>query len=159
MKPSTIATLEQLEKVEWFSKVGVHDLEKPIILSSWEEAIEDCSSIEWENLCLEAYNQIRMRLLERSKERFVQWNHVVNELKVVTVPFVKRKIESVVVQNRLPQVFENVVQGDIIGVCLESEYADVYPPGFYTSQAFWYVKGHFPCGYQGEFPNGKRIVY
>ena len=53
----------------------------------------------------------------------------------------------------------SAVQWDILHVCMEAEYADVYPPGFYASQAYWYVKGHFPCGWQGEFPNGKLIVY
>ena len=42
---------------------------------------------------------------------------------------------------------------------MEAEFADVYPPGFYASQAYWYVKGHFPCGWQGEFPNGTLIIY
>jgi hypothetical protein len=56
-------------------------------------------------------------------------------------------------------VFENMVQWDILHVCMEAEYADVYPPGFYASQAYWYVKGHYPCGWQGEFPKGKLIIY
>lgn len=159
MHPRTIATLDKLEKAEWFSKAGIQDTEVAIVLSSWEEAIENCSSIGWENLCLEAFNHYRMRLLERSRERFRQWNDVVSELKTVTIPFVRRKIEQVVSQNNLPKVFEDTVQGDIIGVCLEAEYADVYPPGFYADQAFWYVKGHFPCGWQGEFPKGKLIIY
>jgi len=53
-----------------------------------------------------------------------------------------------------------MVQWEILGVCMEAEYADVYPPGFYASQAYWYVKGHFPCGWEGgEFPKGKLIIY
>jgi hypothetical protein len=159
MHPRTLAALDELEKAEWFSKVGVHDLDKPIILSSWQEAIEHCSSIEWENLCLEAQSQYRMRLLERSKDRWRQWNEIAIAVKITTIPFVQRKIEKVVLENALPKVFENTVQWDIFGVCMEGEYADVYPPGFYASQAFWYVRGHFPCGYEGEFPNGRRIIY
>ncbi|MBS0261988.1 MAG: hypothetical protein JSS02_08520 [Planctomycetes bacterium] len=159
MKPQTLATIEQLEKVEWFTKVGVKDAQKAIVLSSWDEAIEHCSSIEWENLCLEACNQYRERLLERSKERLSQWNEIVDMVKATTIPLVQRKIETVVQQNNLPKVFENMVQWDMLGVCMESEFADVYPPGFYASQAYWYVKGHFPCGWQGEFPNGTLIVY
>jgi hypothetical protein len=159
MHQRTVATLNKLERAQWFSNVGVQDTDVAIVLSSWKEAIEYCSSIEWENLCLEAFNQYRMRLLERSKDRYVQWNAVVNELKKTTVPFVQKKIEAVVRQNNLPKIFENFVQGDIIGVCLEAEYADVYPPGFYADQAHWYVRGHFPCGWQGQFPQGKLIIY
>lgn len=45
------------------------------------------------------------------------------------------------------------------GLGLKARYADVCPPGFYASQAYWYVQGHFPCGWQGEFPKGKLVVY
>jgi hypothetical protein len=80
-------------------------------------------------------------------------------LKAITIPFVQHKIEAVVGQNNLPTVFENMVQWDILGVCLESEFADLYPPGFFTSNAYWYTKGHFPCGWQGDFPQGKLMIY
>ena len=68
MKPSTIATLDKLERVDRFSTVGVHGTEVAVVLSSWDQAIEHCSSVEWENLSIEAMNQYRMRVLERSKE-------------------------------------------------------------------------------------------
>jgi hypothetical protein len=163
MQPSTKATLEQLEKASWFSQVGsiegIKHPEKIVMLTSWQDAIEQCSTIEWENLCLEAQNQYRMRLLERNKDRYLQWNDVVDMLKPTVIPFVQSKIEAVVKQHELPKVFEDTVQWDILGVCMEAEFADVYPPGFYASQGYWYIKGHFPCGWQGEFPNGKLIVY
>jgi len=186
MHPRTTATLEKLENADWFRCVGVKDTEKAIVVASWQEAIEHCSSVEWENLLLEASNQYCERLLERSRERYNQWNDVVAQLKLVTVPFVARKIEAVVREHNLPKrltknrhgrlgnlgkkpsrisflsaskVFEDTVQWDILGVCMEAEYADVFPPAFYASQAYWYVKGHFPCGWQGDFPDGTLIVY
>jgi len=159
MHPRTVATLDKLERAAWFSRVGVKDTDAAIVLSSWQEAIEHCGSLEWENHCLEGLNQYRERLVERSKDRFAKWNEIVDEVKETTVPFVRRKIESVVREHILPKVFEGMVQWDIMGVCMEAEYADVYPPGFFGSQAYWYVKGHFPCGWQGEFPKGLLIIY
>jgi hypothetical protein len=159
MHPRTVATLEKHDKAEWFSRVGIKDTDAAIVLSSWPQAIEHCSSLEWENLCLEASNQYCERLLEHSKERFNQWNDVVAELKPVTIPFVLRKIEAVAQEHNLPRVFGDTVQWDILGVCMEAEYADVYPRGYCASQAYWYVKGHFPCGWEGNFPAGKLIIY
>src|ERR1700736_230171 len=158
MHSRTIATLDKLEKAAWFSRVGVRDTEAAIVLSSWQEAVAHCGSLEWENLCLEAQNQYCERLVERSRERFEKWNDLVDEVKRTTIPFVRRKIEPVVRENSLPNVFEDMVQWDIMGVCMEAEYADVYPPGFYGSQAYWYVKGHFPCGWQGTFPEGVLFI-
>jgi hypothetical protein len=163
MHPRTKATLEQLENANWFARVGsmdgIMEPEKIVMLPSWPEAIEQCSSIEWENLCLEAQNQYRMRLLERNKDRYLQWNDTVDAIKPFVISLVKRKIEVTVRMHNLEKVFEDTVLWDILGVCMESEFADVYPPGFFASQAYWYVNGHFPCGWEGEFPNGKLIVY
>lgn len=159
MHPRTIATLEKLEKADWFASVGVKDAATAIVLSSWQEAIEHCSSAEWENLGLEAANQYRTRLLERAQDRYNQWNGLVTQLKPVTEALVRRKIEAVVRENSLPKVFEDTVQWDILHVCMEAEYADIFQPGYYASQAYWYVKGHFPCGWEGVFPNGRIIIY
>jgi hypothetical protein len=159
MHPRTIATLTKLEQAPWFACVGVRDTAAAIVLSSWQEAIEHCSSVEWENLCLEAVNQFRERLLERSVGRYRKWNDLVDELKPVTEPLVRRTIAAVAHEHNLPKVFEDAVNWDILHVCMEAEYADVFPPGYYASQAYWYVKGHFPCGWQGEFPNGQLIIY
>src|SRR5262245_60975896 len=105
MTETTIATLHRLEEVEWFLKVGVKDTEVAVVLSSWEEAIASCSSLAWENLCLEAANRYREQLIARSKERFNQWNTLVREMKIVTEPMVARKIEQVVKEHNLPKVF------------------------------------------------------
>jgi hypothetical protein len=159
MHPRTVATLERLEEAAWFSRVGIKDATAAIVLSSWDEAIAHCASCEWEDLCLEAANQYRERLVERSPERFEKWNDVVDEMKKMTVFLVRRKIETVVREHSLPKVFEDTVQWDILHVCMEAEYADVYPPGFYASQAYWYVNGHFPCGWKGDFPKGMLVIY
>jgi hypothetical protein len=159
MHPHTVATLNQLEKAEWFASVGVKDTEAAIVLSSWQEAVEHCASVEWGNLLLEAANQYRERLLERSKERFIKWNEIVDEVKPVTTTLVRRKVKAVCARHDLPRVFVDTVEWDILHLCMEAEYADVYPPGFYASQAYWYIQGHFPCGWQGEFPDGKLIIF
>ncbi len=163
MQPQTAATLEQLEKADWFANVGtfngIQNPSKVMLLPTWEEAVNQCSSIAWENLCLEAANQYRQRLTERSREQFSQWNEIVASLKPITEPLVRQKIEAVVREHDLPKVFEDTVQWDILHVCMESEYADVFQPGFYASQAYWYAKGHFPCGWEGEFPNGTLIIF
>ena len=103
MHPRTASTLEKLEKADWFAKVGAQDTSVAVVLSSWREAIEHCRSVEWENLCLEAVNQYRERLLERAKDRYIQWNDLVAQLKPVTNALVIQKIETVVRENDLPK--------------------------------------------------------
>lgn len=160
MHPRTEATLAKLEEAHWFSRVGVQDTETAIVVSSWQEAMTYCDSAETKNLWLEAANQYRLRLVERSKDRFRQWNEIAGVMRPIVTSFVSRKIEAVVRENSLPKVFEHQVRWEMIHLCMECEYADVYPPGFFASHAYWYVSGHFPCGWQGRFPkDGKLVVY
>lgn len=163
MHPRTKLTLEELENANWFVNVGKpypsEDLDTLIYVKTWKEAIGWCSSQYWDDLNLEAYNQYRERLFERSRERLRLWNEIVVEIKQYSIPLVERKTEQIIKKNKLPKVFNDCVQWDILGVCMEAEYADIYPPGFYASQAFWYVNGRFPCGWSGEFPQGKLVIF
>jgi hypothetical protein len=159
MHPRTIRALQQLEEASWFSRVGVKDASTAIVLGSWPEAIEHSDSLEWEHLCADAQNYYCRCVAERSEERWSQWNETVREVKKATRPLVERKIEAVVREHNLPKIFEIRVHSDTIGLCMEAEYADVCPPAFFASNAYWYVHGHFPCGWWGAFPEGKLVIY
>ena len=160
MHPRTVQALDQLEKANWFSHVGIKDTETVFVLSTWQEAMNHCGAPGWAALNLEAANQYRERLVERSMERFRQWNVIAKELRSVIDPFVTQKIETVVREQNLPKVFGDCVRWDVAHLCMECEYADVYPPGFFASHAYWYMRGHFPRGWQGKFPNnGSLIVF
>ena len=86
-------------------------------------------------------------------------NDVADKVRKVAIPLVLREVEHVVRENNSPERFVSTVRWDIIHPLLESEYAHVYPPGFYAGHAYYYVKGHFPCGSQGDFPARIPIVY
>ena len=159
MHPRTKATLSELEQSDWFASVGVKDTKAAIVLGSWKQAIKHCASVSWQDLCLMAHNHLMARVSEKSVKRARKWNSIVRALKKHTMPLVRRKTEAVTKAHRLPRVFEDMVQWDILGVCIEAEYADLVPPAWSASQAYWYVKGHFPCGWKGNFPKGKLISY
>jgi hypothetical protein len=159
MSPRTLATLRELGKADWFSTTGARDSDAVIFVTDWGQAMQHCSSLAWKLLCLEAANQYRQCLAERSPERFRRWNQVAGLLKQATSPLVKQKIKAAASRHGLPSQFEEAVQRDILHACMEAEYADVFPPGFYASQAYWYFRGHFPCGWAGVFPQGQLVVY
>jgi hypothetical protein len=125
----------------------------------WPDAIEQCDSFEWEDLRLNALNEFRACIARHSKERLHLWNELVGEVKEITGPIVSRKIATVVREHNLPESFGVRVRNDITRACMETEYADLCPPGFFTSISQWYINGHFPCGWWGAFPLGKLVVY
>lgn len=159
MHPRTTATLDRLRSADWFRNVGVQDTDAARILTSWEQAIESCSSLDWENLCQEAVNQYRERIRERDTGRYNSWNEIVSAVRPNSVSLVQEKTRRVVEAHSLPKVFVDVVNWDMLHICMEAEFADVFPPGFYGSQAYWYAVGHFPCGWEGTFPGGRLIIF
>jgi hypothetical protein len=155
----TLALLGQFEKATWFSRVGINEGSVAVFVTAWPEAIEQCDSFEWEDLRLDALNQFHAYIACHSKERLHLWNGLVDEVKKMAGPLVDRKIAKVVREDDLPEIFKVRVRGDITCACMEAEYADVCPPGFFTTISRWYVNGHFPCGWWGAFPLGKLVVY
>jgi len=105
MHPRTQATFAELERADWFAAVGVVDTAAAVVLSSWPEAVAHCGSSAWQDLMLEARNQYCERLVERSQERFSQWNEIVVPLKALTMPLVARKTTDVCARHQLPKIF------------------------------------------------------
>jgi hypothetical protein len=159
MHARTRATLEELGRASWFSAVGEPVSGPFVVLRSWAEAAASCASDTWQELLLEASNRYCETIAARSRTRWNEWNRIVDEVKPFAEELVERKIRATVEDNGLPKVFEDTVRWDILHVCMEAEYADVSPPGYFASQAYWYVQGHFPCGWVGPFPEGKLVLY
>jgi hypothetical protein len=81
MQLRTIAALDQFERLPWFLRVGLKDGANVANVTSWPEAIEQCSSFDWEDLRLEALNRYRTCIAERSMARLRLWNDTVDEVK------------------------------------------------------------------------------
>lgn len=83
---------------------------------------------------------------------------MVDAVKPSAMALVDEKTSEIVTAHALPDVFIDTVNWDILHLCLEAEFAEVYPPGFYASQGYWYGRGRFPCGWRGPFPNGGHLL-
>ena len=159
MHPRTAATLAQLDEVVWFSRVGQTDTTAAVVPKSRKQAMRSCNSAAWENLTLEAGNRISEQVFACSRERMNLWNTIVDDLKATVVPFVAAKVAAVRTEYDLPPAFVHCVNWDILHLCLESESADIVPPAFFAGQAYWYLQGHFPCGWRGRYPSGTLLIY
>lgn len=162
---ATIATIERLEKANWFINVGqslVLDpqvTDKVITCKSWKEAMQHSSKLSWENIQLEAANSLRAKIIKADPKRFHVWNDKVIALKPTAFQMIDQKSSFVIQQNNLPEGFKHTVQWDILHLLMEAEYSDIVKPTFFAAQAYWYVTGRFPCGWKGKFPEGQLIVF
>lgn len=71
-----------------------------------------------------------------------------------------RKVVQIDLEDSFRQEISFSIRGDMLGIAMETEFADVSLGNFYTSKILkWYENGHFPCGWEGIYPEGKLIVY
>ncbi len=159
MKPETRDAFDRIEQADWFSAVGQPREGPFIILQSWEAASEQCGSDEWDALTLEAANRYREAIDRRDHERLQQWNMVADDVRQVVLPLVERRVRSLCAALGLPPIVESCIRWDLIHFGLECEFADVFPPGFFAAQVYWYLQGRFPCGWEGEFPAGRLVLF
>ena len=159
MHARIIARIHELEKASWFSRVGVAASPSVATVSSWREAIGYSVAPEWEDLRLDMINEYRVYIHQHHWERLQAWNEIIVEIKKITEPLVDRKTEDVVKRIEPPRSFRTGIYSDVELFCMEAEYDDICPPGFFTRLGAWYLDGHFPCGWWGPFPEGKLIVY
>jgi hypothetical protein len=159
MHPRTAATLEELRGAEWFSRVGVRDTATATVLSSWQQASESCAGLAWIATQHAAVDQHYRRIRERSSSEHASWNEVVLLVRPTVISLVHDKTQTVVREFGLSKPFVNAVAWDVLHVCMEAEFADLDSPGFFANQAYWYKAGHFPCGWEGAFPNGRPVIF
>jgi hypothetical protein len=162
----TLKGFQILNDAEWFSRVGTNlenteDYEFPIMpCSSWEEAIQHCSSPIWQNLCNEMTNLISHKVRSVSVDSYQQWNVIVESVKPLVETLIDEKVRPIARDLNFPPSFVHAIQWDILSLFIESEYSNQVNPGFYTAITYWYAVGRFPCGWaEGEYPAGKLIVY
>lgn len=164
LKSNTLEMIHALEKANWFADVG-KSISDPNIISvhSWKEAIKYCKSRYCANVQMEGTNLLHetlwhLHLRCKMTERYMIWNTLVDVVKDQIRPIIELKTRDVIKLYRLPKAFCDTVDWDIMAICMELEYADSVPPRFFAERAKWYLAGHFPCGWEGDFPIGGKLV-
>jgi hypothetical protein len=160
MYPWTYDALHELSQCEWFTEVGkpengVH------VLSSWDEAVKSADSKHWKSVGLVALRIYRAKVEKASKNEARQWLKILEDVKPDVRSLVSKKTKDVIERYNLPPTFSTGVNWDILHLCIESEYIQIVPRGFYASLSYWYANGRFPCGWHGaEFPpEGQLTIF
>ena len=160
MREETRTVLHILRDAEWFAHVG-EPVANPAIarVSSWQAAMDSCASLKWENDQLEASNLLHYWLRVTAPEARNRWNAIVGEVKLDFDPIIKSKLRLIVTALALPDAVFYTVRWDMLYILMAAEYAHLVSVDYYAELALWYVKGYFPCGWAGEFPEGNFIVF
>jgi hypothetical protein len=160
MKERTIEFLSALSQTELFSRVGQPaERDGVSVVGSWQAAFEADRSEAWKDVKLDARNELTAKLHEYWMPRFRDWNRLVGEIKAVLLPIIYPACEPLSQRHGLGLKLRNAADWDLVAACMEYEYADLVAPKFYDHLAKFYLAGRFPCGWQGEYPQGQLEIY
>jgi hypothetical protein len=155
----------RLRAIDWFSHCGdplsLH-LSMPVVqVSRWAEAEASCTDGVWENVELEAQNQLTLWLHQHDRLSYQRWNELVGGFKSAVVkPLTEESWEPYQRQHGLDVAVVHSVQWDALGALMENAYLGSGHRCFFFLELLWvYEAGHFPCGWRGEWPRGTLVVY
>ena len=159
MKLVTAKHLKRFEDATWFANVG-KPLKEHVLLVTWEQAIEHANGDHWMEEVQGMANHFGAIIDRENYDRRRDfWNLLIKEMSIAATPVLEAKIAA------YQAYFKNKDQAvlglkDIMRLsCMECEYSDVVPLGYFYMLAELVIAGRFPCGYNGEYPHGQLFVY
>jgi hypothetical protein len=158
----TEALLAELANVELFRSAGTPEDAPPATarVSSWKEALASKRVKAFENVKLEARGDLTARLSNEHPARHARWNEITRELRQRVIATFEASCRAYAAKHGLGEELWSSTRWDILGACMECEYADIVPATFYGNLAKVYLAGHFPCGWSGGlYPAGQLEIY
>jgi hypothetical protein len=155
----------RLRAIPWFAHSGqAFDLDLTMTkerVTDWPTAIASCKDPVWENVELEAQNQLTLWLHLHDHSHYQKWNDIVLAHKASVVnPLIEQAVIPFQEKHGLDIAFVHSVQWDILGALMENSYlGSGHKAFFFLELLMVYEAGHFPCGWVGEWPQGKLLVY
>ena len=176
--------IEELKNIKWLENIGrkieiaeLYPMKKEIVfhmnkvekkvfpisiktINSYDNFIQSLKSIEWENTTLEIENLLTVYLNDKYNKEYQEWNKIVK----IATEYYENDIKSTInLNNILKEDKETIIQDirwNIMGILLENSYANLKKESYFKYVIFEiYKNGHIPCGWEGEFPNGKLLIY
>ena len=129
-------------------------------VNSETKAEKMINGLKWENTCLEASGDFTDFLCRNYRELYNKnWNVVVKQVKSEYMSEIKSKVERNWENEKSRQGILNDVQFNIVTLFMLNFYSECYKSDFFDKMLAIYLSGHLPCGWSGEYPEGKFFVY
>ncbi|WP_340399400.1 hypothetical protein [Paenibacillus sp. FSL H8-0079] len=156
---------DRIDSIHWFTNCGTPiaqgSIKQSIVLiDGWVQAEKWYSATSWEHTTLEARNTLTEFLHRKYPNQDAEWNKKVEDAKGYIDSSLSAKLHSYKDQYQLDHIFVDCVKWDVLHAIMEFAYTDCKRlPHFFLDLLQIYENGHFPCGWEGDYPNGKLVVY
>jgi hypothetical protein len=159
----TEALIARLVPVEFFRAAGtVEGVPAGVSqVKSWKEALAPSRVKKFDEVKLEARGDMTAELSNHHAERYNgRWNELTREIRPRVIGTFEARCTEFASKHGLSADLWNGTRWDILGACMECEYADIVEAGFYARLMDIYVAGHFPCGWTGGvYPSGQLEIF
>lgn len=155
---------DRINKIEWFNNCGkvipIDFSYEVKFINGWDVAKKYYNQPIWEDVTLEAKNRLTIFLNDKYRREYSNWNILTAEARNYLNKEVVPKLEPVITKNNLDNSIVSTVTWDILVAIMEYAYRGCKNrPIFFLDLLAIYEKGNFPCGWEGNWSNGKLIVY
>jgi hypothetical protein len=167
--------LEELAKADWFaaagqpsacsSRIAVGSREFAALptesVATWTDALEMLTSKRWHGVTLQAFNDFCCGL---PYETIGGRNDLAREIRPLVATLVTRKIATGGSEAQTLSEMRPIIESALMGLCVEESYSHqrnqaLYPYScFFGNQGYWFLKGHLPCGWRSNYPDGQLAV-
>jgi hypothetical protein len=114
----------------------------------------------WEDITLEASNELTSYLHEKYMNQYTYWNQLIKEAKNFFEREIEPQLSLFIEKKNLDQSFVKCVEWDIINSIMEATYSKFnFKNNFFLKLLVIYESGHFPCGWKGKWPKGTLLIY
>jgi hypothetical protein len=167
MNPEVVAFLERVSKAKLFSNVGKLPPNDEIArVHTWEEAYRACNSQSWEDFLGHRHNEMALQISHdpNDSETCDEYDAFVIEVRSRLDTILQPIVEKLPISPQQQKKVFGIARGDLLRACIEIEYKEFITSPWHLELADWFFRGHFPCGWEGDWPedgvrNGKLVIY
>ena len=157
--PDSLDYIDRFSRVRLFCRTGIALAGDHVSVSNWRQAVKSCVSVVSNNGWIEAGNHISVQL---PHEVYNTWNHVGDAVDQVD-RVIDDRLKAAIGSKALPEEAAELIRPDLqwtVGHCIfETEFARHLETTFFRDAMAVLLAGRFPCGYQGDYPDGRTVIY
>jgi hypothetical protein len=133
-------------------------------VDSWDQSLSSCRSDTWRTFLSDRdedfwkLGRLGFRMIAVPTIR-VEFDRLRGEAEREIYPIIDEKAASLPLSPKDQQVVSRAIGHYLVGAVMFIRYQDQTDAIFNLLTSGWILNGHFPCGWQGGFPDGKLVVY
>lgn len=154
--------VESILNCQWLQRCGqIDSLGFEVEYLNNKKVVEkNINSVKWENICLDKKGDFTTYLFKNHKAEYNKyWNDEVETIKEQYLSKITEKVNMALINSGLSVDILDDISMNLLSIFMLEYYSEYYSCDFYNKMLKIYLAGHLPCGWIGEYPDGKFIVY